>query len=102
MKTFSFKISLKLKRLMFFIKSLKEYIYSSFLWLFCSKEHTSFSIKLSKDSENFLARSISNFTNLSYDEIIKIIYANIITFSVIYLIPTIIIKFPNTFLTITV
>jgi len=74
MKTFSFKISLKLKRLMFFIKSLKEYIYSSFLWLFFSKEHTSFSIKLSKDSENFLARSISNFTNLSYDEIIKIIY----------------------------
>tara|TARA_B100001113_G_scaffold46694_1_gene33344 strand:+ start:17583 stop:18389 length:807 start_codon:yes stop_codon:yes gene_type:complete len=74
MKNFIFKISLKLKRLIFFIKSLKDYIYNSFLWLFFSKEHTSFSIMLSKDSENFLARSISNFTNLSYEEIKKIIY----------------------------
>ena len=74
MKAFFFKISLRLKRLIFFIKSIKDYIKSGFAWLILSKEHTSFSVELSKDSENFLARSISNFTNLSYEEILKIIY----------------------------
>tara|TARA_B100000902_G_scaffold390850_1_gene440488 strand:+ start:5759 stop:6553 length:795 start_codon:yes stop_codon:yes gene_type:complete len=73
MKTFIFKISLKLKRLFFLIKSIKDYIGSGFAWLLLSKEHTSFSVELSKDSENFLARSISNLTNLSYEDIVKII-----------------------------
>jgi len=74
MKAFFFKISLRLKRLIFFIKSIIDYIKSGFAWLILSKEHTSFSVELSKDSENFLARSISNFTNLSYEEILKIIH----------------------------
>lgn len=73
MKTLFFKITLGLKRIFFFIKSLKDYIKSGFSWLLFSREHTSFSVNLSLESQNFLARSISNCTDLSYEEIVKII-----------------------------
>ena len=68
-----FKLLLFLKRSFYLIKSLIKYFKSSILWLFKSREHTSFSVEMSKNNEKMFALQLSNFANIEVSEINQII-----------------------------